>query len=251
MIHVAIKSFNRWDAVETLKSFPEATVWVPESQAASYRKTCPRVEAIPDELDGNLSRKSNAILDRTPEEKTLILDDDISSIRFFERGKSHVMVPDQISCMVAHGFDIAEQLGVSLWGINQNSDEMAYCTFRPFNLLCPILGPFNGHISPTVRYDETVLGKDDYDFWLQTIQREHRTFRMNKYHYMHDHGKREGGFVAMRTKQVERDGITRMLEKWGPKVFKVGGSPGARRDRVVNEEGNILNSRVSVPIAGV
>jgi hypothetical protein len=250
-IHVAIKSYKRAGQVTTLSVVPFAWLWVPESQAESYENIYPgRVKAIPDSKDGNLCRKSNAILDASPCPWTLILDDDISSIHYFEGQVDYTMTPDQIMAMVCHGFEMADQLGVSLWGINQNSDEMAYNQFRPFSLLSPILGPFNGHLSPDLRYDESVVGKDDYDFWLQNIRKYHRTFRMNKYHYIHDHGKRSGGFVSMRTKAAEEAGITRMIQKWGPKVFNVGGSAGARRNRSVSPRGNVLNSMIRVPIKG-
>jgi hypothetical protein len=250
-IYIAIKSYKRAGLVTTNKIFPTASIWVPESQAKEYRTEYgDSVVSIPDECDGNLCRKSNAILDRSPCEWTLILDDDITSIHRFDYGKDRSLDQDECMDLVKHGFDMASQLGVKLWGINQNSDEMAYASFRPFNLLAPVLGPFNGHLSPELRYDPQVLGKDDYDFWLQNIQKYHRTFRMNKYHYIHDHGKKPGGFVSMRTNETEQKGVERMIEKWGNKVFKVGGSPGARRDRKVNKDGNILNSMVRVPIDG-
>ena len=250
-IHVAIKSYGRPSAVTTLEVVPFAWVWVPESQAEAYEATYPgRIMSIHDTKDGNLGRKSNAILDQSPCKWTLILDDDISAIRYFERGRDRKMNAEQVRELICAGFDLAAQMGVSLWGINQNSDEMVYCTFRPLSLLSPILGPFNGHLEPELRYDESVEGKDDYDFWLQTIRKDHRTLRLNKYHYIHDHGKRPGGFVAMRTESLEEQGIARMQAKWGPRVFRVGGSPGARRNRRVNPRGNILNSMVRIPIKG-
>lgn len=249
-IHIAIKSYKRAGQVTTLDVFPDAFVYVPESQRAKYEKHYKNVVAIPDAEDGNLCRKSNAILNRSPSEWTLILDDDITSIHRFDNGRDITLTTDQAMEMVVDGFWLASQIGVKLWGINQNSDEMAYAAFRPFNLLAPILGPFNGHLGPELRYDESVQGKDDYDFWLQNIHKYHKTLRMNMFHYIHDHGKKKGGFVSMRTKEVEQAGVDRMIQKWGSKVFRVGGSPGARRNRKVNPEGNILNSMVRVPIPG-
>ena len=250
-IHIAIRSRGRAGRVTTCKLFPMGTIWVPESEEKEYRRHHGKnVQAVPDAKDGNLGRKSNAILDSSPCKNTLILDDDITAIHCFDYGRDKTLSSDECMDLVQHGFDMATQLKVRLWGINQNSDEMAYASFRPFNLLAPILGPFTGHLSPTLRYDAQVFGKDDYDFWLQNIAKYHRTFRMNKYHYIHDHGTKPGGFVAMRTKDLEQRGIDRMKAKWGEKVFKVGGSPGARRNRKVNKDGNILNSMVRVPIDG-
>lgn len=250
-IHVAIKSIGRAGMVTTFGVFPDATVWVPESQAEAYeRHYLGRVATVPDERDGNLGRKSNAILDASPSPHTLILDDDLTSLVYFEDGKKQDFNADEVMEVVADGFAVAESLDVRLWGVNQNTDDMSYCTFRPLNLLSPILGPFNGHLEPELRYDESVLGKDDYDFWLQNIQRYHRTLRFNKYHYRNDHGKKPGGFVAIRTMAVEEAGVARMTEKWGD-VYQVGGSPGGgNKDRKTNPRGNVLNSMVRVPIAG-
>ena len=250
-IHVAVKSYGRAGQVTTTAIVPFAWVWVPASQRKEYERAHPgRVIAIPDQADGNLSRKSNAILDRSPKPWTLILDDDITAINRFEGGTDTPLSPTEVASLIERGFDLASQMKVRLWGINQNGDEMAYKPCTPFSLLTPILGPFNGHLSPELRYDESVLGKDDYDFWLQNIRRHRFTLRLNKAHYIHDHGKKPGGFVSMRTSQVERAGVDRMIKKWGSKVFRVGGSPGARRRRDITPEGNVLNSIIRIPIEG-
>jgi hypothetical protein len=246
-VHVAIRSFRRAGRVTSFAPFPFASVWVPESQGDEYRSHYGgRVITIPDDCDGNLCRKSNAILDRSPCAWTLIVDDDIPRVGMWEGGRRHWLEPDQIAGMIVHQFELADQLGVRLWGINQNFDPTSYRVLCPFNLLAPILGPFNGHLSPELRYDESVLGKDDYDFWLQNIRRYHKTLRANKYHYIHDHGKKSGGFVSMRTAETEQHGVDRLIEKWGSTVIHPGGVKGKRH----STGRNILNTRVSIPING-
>jgi hypothetical protein len=91
-----------------------------------------------------------------------------------------------------------------------------------------------------------MLGKDDYDFWLQNIRRYHKTLRANKYHYVHDHGKKAGGFVSMRTAEAEQNGANRLIAKWGGSVIRPGGVKGKRH----STGKNILNTRVIVPING-
>lgn len=246
-IHVAIRSYRRAGKVNTLAVFPFAYVWVPESQGDQYREHYgDRVVTIPDECDGNLGRKCNAILDRSPRPWTLILDDDIPHVGLWEGGKRHWLPPERVAGMVNHGFDLAEQTGVRTWGINQNFDPTSYRVFCPFNLLAPILGPFVGHLSPELRYDESVLGKDDYDFWLQNIRRYHKTLRLNKYHYVHAHGEKPGGFVSMRTAEIEQKGLARLQAKWGDEVVRPGGVCGKRH----SSGKNILNTRIFVPVSG-
>ena len=247
-IHVAIRSYKRAGRVKTLDVVPFGWLWVPESQAAEYRTHYgERVISIPDAQDGNLSRKNNTILDKSPCPWTLMLDDDISGIGCFEDGGHHWMTPSEIERMIVQGFVLADDLGVEFWGINTTMDALSYDTYEPFNLLCLVLGPFHGHLSPTLRYDESVLGKDDYDFWLQNIRAFHRTLRLNKYHYVHNHGSMAGGFVSRRTRAVEAQGVQRLVEKWGSKVIvRTSGMSGGKSAK----GGNILNTRVHVPIAG-
>lgn len=245
--YFVIKSYKRAGTVKTIKVVPFADIWVPESQGDDYRKFYgDKVKTIPDGEDGNLCRKQNAILNRTPSDWTVILDDDITSFGYWEDGDHLRMNPDQIYAMAVNMFTIAEDLGIELWGIQQNHDELLYQTFRPFSLLAPVLGPFHGHIRPTLRYDESVLGKDDYDFWLLNIRKFHKTLRANKYHYVCDHGKMKGGFVSMRSMDQEKKAVERMTQKWGPKVFREGGTAGGRS--ATGE--NILNSRLTIPIEG-
>lgn len=249
-IHVAIRSYRRAGEVLTLKHAPYAKVWVPESQGDAYREHYgDSVITIPDDEDGNAAKKFNAILNRAPAPWVVVLDDDIFGIGMWEDGVRSWLDPDDIWCMIEHHFELAEQLGVHLWGINQNMDPMLYDIYRPFNLLAPVLGPFTGHLEPELRYDERLPkgNKEDYDFWLQNIHRHRRTLRANKYHYNHDHGTKPGGFVSMRSMDVERDAVQFMREKWGDQVFRMGGSAGGR-----NASGkNILNSKIRCPIPGI
>lgn len=246
-VHIAIRSYKRAGAVTTFKLFPDASIWVPESQARLYRAAygAECVRTIPDDEDGNLSKKMNAILARSPSPWTLILDDDLTAFGYWEDGIKVWMKAAQIKWMVRHHFDLADQLGVTLWGVNQVDDALAYRTQTPYSFLAPILGPFTGHLSPIVRYDPSVLSKDDYDFWLQTIARHHRTLRANKYLYRHDSGRKAGGIVSKRTMDFERRAVDRMREKWG-NLFRTGGSVGPS-----SRGTNILNSVVTVPIPGV
>jgi len=134
-LHIAIKSYRRPDRVSTISVFPYAWIWVPESQATEYRQQYygDRIITIPDELDGNLARKQNAILDRSPCPWTLILDDDITSIRYYEGGeKIDVKDPSKLLAFILHGFDVASQLGVELWGINQAPAPSFYRAFTPY-----------------------------------------------------------------------------------------------------------------------
>jgi hypothetical protein len=244
-IHVAIRSYKRADAVSTFALAPFASIWVPESQGEAYREHYPNVITIPDAEDGNACRKNNAILKRSPAEWTLILDDDITGIGYWESGDHHWMNPDELQLMINQGFILAKDFGVRLWGINQSKDELIYATQKPFNLLAAVLGPFHGHLPSSLRYDERFSFRDDYDFWLQNMYTYHKTLRMNKYHYVHDSGTKAGGLTASRSMDAMKAEHARMRKKWGDLV-KVGGSAGGKSATGKN----ILNLLVKSPIKG-
>jgi hypothetical protein len=246
-IHVAIRSYKRPGRVKTAAVFPFASIWVPESQGDEYRTHYgDRVMTIPDEEDGNAGRKSNAILNRSPSPWTLILDDDISFFGMWEGGDHIKMDSSHLQWFIEEGFRIAAALGVRLWGVNQKQDSLVYRVYKPLSLLGPILGPFNGHLNPDLRYDGTVYLKDDYDFWLQNIYHYRRTLRFNKYHYVNDLGTGAGGTTAIRTMALEREHIQLMQRKWGSKVF----SPGGASSGKAGTGNKILNSFIRIPIPG-
>src|ERR1051325_10877461 len=79
---IFIPSFNRARAVFALDVFPTASVVVPASQEAEYRKCNPNatIVPIPDDQDGNLARKRNAIAalgSKEPDGAFVVVDDDI------------------------------------------------------------------------------------------------------------------------------------------------------------------------------
>lgn len=246
-IHVAIRSYKRPGRVDTIGLVPFAWIWVPESQGEEYTDHYgDRVITIPDEEDGNPGRKCNSILRRSPNPWTLILDDDILRVGYWEDGGHEWLDSDGLREVIVHHFVLAHELGVKMWGINVNKDELGHLTYRPFNLVAVILGPFVGHLEPVLMYDESVGTKDDYDFWLQNIRIHRRTLRANKYHYVRRMGVQEGGIGAMRTMEAEERYIGKMRQKWGDSMFKVGGSAGGR----LATGRNILNSKIRVPIPG-
>jgi len=247
-ITVAIRSYGRAGNVLTANTVPFAEIWVPEKQKDEYEKHYPgRVVTIPDDEDGTLQKKANAILNHAETPWILMLDDDISGIGYWERGDHFWCDEGFLKLFFVHYFEMADQLGVHLWGINQATDCMFYRTMTPFALLAPILGPFGGHLNPVLRYDENTGGKEDYDFWLQNIAKYHRTFRVNKYHYRRPAEKQRGGLSVIRTLDWELNGADYMANKWGRSVFRgIGGTVGGK----AATGKNILNSNVSIPIKG-
>lgn len=251
MITVTIPSFKRWHTLPGLRYFERAVYVVPESQADAYADAgVPRrrLVTLPDDADGNIARKRNWILANFPRPLVMI-DDDVSAIGYFERtGRKdgdHApkrLEPADIERFLEHGFELAEGFDAPLWGLAQNPDNRIFREWVPFNLTQPILGPFQGHRAHELRFDERMGTKDDYDFALQALCRYRRVLRMNKFHYVADHGQNAGGIVSGRSMEIEQGYCRAIMAKWGQDVITYRIPPRKMQD--------LLNGRVRVPIQG-
>jgi hypothetical protein len=239
---VAVASFKRAGGVTTDQVVNNCRIVVPDSQVKEYRKhrlhNGARIVAIPDEQDGNLCRKRNAILDMY-QGNVVILDDDYSRIGFVEGGVTVELPPDGVDRLFENGFQMCRDLGTAMWGLNQQSDPKFYREYAPFSMLSPILGPFQAFASTPFRYDETLWLKEDYDMSLRHLLRFHRILRFNKFHYLVNHINKSGGQVSMRTKEEEVRQIRLLQKRWGTHVVRW------------NEQRQSINPRVRVPLKGI
>jgi hypothetical protein len=226
---VVVPSFNRAGRTTTQHVFPSGVVVVPESQAAAYaRADYPKgwgIVGIPDALDGNISKKRNAILDLYPGRDLVVVDDDYKYLGFWERGIDRRCGPEQIDLMLTNGFQMARDVGTPLWGINVQVDRRFYREHAPFAFTSVVLGPFTGIVGELLpedlRYDEDLWLKEDYDFSLKVLHRFHRTVRLSRYHYMVDHHNEAGGVVGHRNMAEERRQNEILERRWGSAVVKV------------------------------
>jgi hypothetical protein len=227
---VVVPSFGRAGRTTTQHVFPSGVVVVPQSQVAAYVSQGDyskgwAIVGIPDEADGNIARKRNAILDLYPDRDLVVVDDDYKYLGYWENGIDKKCGPDEIDLMLTNGFQMARDVGTPLWGINVQVDRRFYREHAPFAFTSVVLGPFTGIVGELlpkhIRYDEDLWLKEDYDFSLRVLHRFHRTVRLSRYHYMVDHHNAAGGVVGHRD-MVEEERQNRVLEhRWGSAVVKV------------------------------
>lgn len=84
---ICVPSYRRAELCIADKYIKGVKIIVPESQEEEYRKYHENVIAIPDELDWNISKKRNAILDLFPDDDIVMLDDDIIEFTKLENWK--------------------------------------------------------------------------------------------------------------------------------------------------------------------
>lgn len=228
-VAVVCPSYLRAGSVVTRKWWPDLTLAVRESQHAEYaEKEGGHLIRLPDDACSNLPDTRNWLLDRlygAGYEWVVMVDDDLSEVGRFEITDSegctgHPYDGTSIWHLIAEGCQLAEDLGVHLWGVNVQADPKFYREYSPFAFLSPVLDPFKAHRRSTHRYDPDVAFKMDYDFWLQHIAADHKTLRLNMAYYRADHFNLPGGMTRQRNMTTEREHGARLTEKWGSRVVR-------------------------------
>ena len=220
---IYIPTYGRAGKMLTHKLLPEAFIVCPESQLEEYKIHYPDMKFFPcpDEVEGNMAKKRNWIKDNARKDWFIMVDDDIQYFQYIENGKQLKLDYDHILELFYNCFVMCEEIGTVLWGINLQTDPKFYREFSPFSCLSVVLGPFTGHIKNSLRYDETLPTKEDYDYSLQVLQKYHKILRFNKYAYMAGHiNNAVGGSTSFRRLKLEEEQNALLQKKWGKKVVK-------------------------------
>lgn len=240
-----IPSYSRANSVVTARWLKSASIVVRESQAEEYRKHNDNdVIAIPDELDGNISRARNAVLNRFEGEDVVMLDDDVRRVGYHEDGEMVWVDEGHFLDFCENMFQMAKDAGTVLWGMNVQSDKKFYREYSPFSFVSVTLAPVCGIVNTEgFRYDERLPLKDDYDFFLQVIAVKRRVLRCNKWFYQCGHITTPGGLAGVRTSKVEEKQAKLFQQKWGERIVQI--------NRVTQGGNRTINPVVRVPIRGI
>jgi hypothetical protein len=252
-INVIIPSYKRSHDLKGKDYFTMAKYCVPESQKDDYVKVLgeDRVITLPDSEDGDIVKKRNWILKNIPR-PLIMIDDDVSMVGYYENRKGKVdgnhkikqLNQNVLNDFFQHNFVLADDFGVKMWGLSQNQDNRIYKEFLPFNLSNIVLGPFQAHLDHDLFFDKKVGTKDDYDMALQQLNKYKKVLRLNKFHYLCEHGDNKGGIVSYRSKEKEIEYCKNIMLKWGKKIIQYQIPPKKMTD--------LLNAKkVNIPIKGV
>lgn len=249
MINIIIPSYKRSHDLKGKDYFLMAKYCVPKSQYNDYLKVLPkeRIITLPDDQDGDIVKKRNWIL-KNIKMPLIMIDDDVEKINYFEsennKAISIELNKSKVLEFFINSFNLCNELGCKMWGLNQNNDPISYRQYSPISLTNIILGPFQGHIDHNLLFDNRVGSKDDYDMALQQLQKYKKVLRLNKFNYKCEHGDNKGGIVSYRSKDKEIEYCKAIMMKWGKKIIEYRIPPLKISD--------LLNAKkVNVPIKGV
>lgn len=232
-ISVNAPSYKRPDDVRTLSYLPYCRIWVDAKEFDAYKENYPDAEIIacPDGVQGNLCRVRNYILKSEFErgmDVVLIIDDDFTCLRRFEVDSddgwgydTHIVTAEELLPIVEKYSIIAEEIGAKFWGVNCNSDPMAFRHNTPFSTRSYIGGPFQCFLKGNrCWYDERLPLKEDYDMTLQQMNMERVVLRVNAYHYLCKQSEQKGGCATYRNRQREEEQLEALRRKWGGRLLR-------------------------------
>lgn len=240
-------SYHRAKSATTQEYLPSCTYVVAQSEKKAYHKSGKRIIAVPNAVQGNVSRVRNYILDNF--NPVLILDDDIRRFGRWNNQENVKLNSNEAMEFIEHAFILAKQLGIRMWGMNLLPDKGAYREYTPFAFRSVVLGPVQGFVNMDLRYDEDLPLKEDYDLSLQVLNKYRRTLRFNMYHYVCEQHSNIGGCAVYRTMAREQKQFTELQKKWGSEIVRIDTQAGqVNQKKRTNWD---INPVVRVPIAGV
>lgn len=250
MIRYLSPSYNRADHCKTHKYLKDVCYVIHERERHAYSKLGCELWVIPDKIQGSIARVRNYILNNCDSPQILMLDDDVMEIgRYDNKGKSQKLKEEEVYEFVEMGFNMAEEAGVVLWGINLNADKGSYREYTPISFSNLILGPFSAHNNNPCRYDERITLKEDYDIAIQVLNRFRKILRFNAYHYVCDHKSLPGGCASYRTLEKEKEHFSILRNKWGSRIVtEDSGNSQVRRKKIKAYD---VNPIIKIPIGGV
>jgi len=243
---IYVASYKRPQLAKTHKYLREIVYVVMESEEEEYKKLGVKVWAIPDEVQGNLARVWNYILDNAKEKNIVLMDDDINYFGRWNGNKDKRLKEEDVYQMIQEGMLLATDLGVKYWGVNCLKDKGAYREYTPFGTVHYIGGPFQAHMDNPLRYDEALFLKEDYDMTLQVLNEYRKNLRLNMYHYVCEQNTLHGGVAAYRNVDTEMEQNKRLQRKWGKRIIAFDKSNKSGKEKEYD-----INPILKIPIKGV
>lgn len=221
LYQVTIPSRKRPERIKRmLELFPEALVYVAESEEQTYRAELPakRLRTHPD-LDG-IAAIRNWMLDHTKAKVQVQCDDDFEEVLcMVGRRPRHLREPSAIRQLVANGAQMLLDSQLTLYSWASSARLLYFRGCDPFNL--STVGSCILCIRDTgIRFDARFkTDPEDLDFGMQCLARD-RIALCDRRFYWNFGGFQQtrGGLQGVRTSELVREGEELLRAKWGDYV---------------------------------
>jgi hypothetical protein len=216
-------SYKRPQKSITQIKYPFIKIIVKEDEKKEYLKNGNVINTCPNEIQGNIARVRNFILDnyKNDFDAIVIIDDDCNKIGYWENQKYNIFNEEELQEFFESMYIITKDFGYKYFGLNCVTDKGAYMEHTPFSTNKFIGAPCSMIFTDSVcRYDEEIPLKEDYDFTLQNLKKYGGALRANFASYDVKQAEQVGGCANMRNNKEEERQFNLLQKKWGNKIIQ-------------------------------
>lgn len=216
-------SYKRSDVCITHKlfeGFDNFYYVVRQEEEDLYKKHNIPLKIIPKNSVKDIATTRNYILKNRKTKYIIMVDDDIQKFEWNYKRQFKILDSNKLKHIFNYAFEMAESCNAGLWGMNLQRDPKLYRTMTPFSFSRPVLGPFVALLDDSLEYDESLPLKEDYDFFIQQMNKYRKALRFNFLSYLADHYELKGGCQTYRTRDKEIEQNNLLIKKWGSKIIK-------------------------------
>lgn len=201
-----------------LRLFPYATVTVAESEATAYaplfKDGVANLVLHPDEVTG-VGPIHQWILDNFDDEAVFVVNDDTFRLVVLTGYRNmNITSPGNAYAVVLNAANIAKDMGAPIFGFNQAWDVRKFRPQDPFGLNSWTSGTI-GTIGRDIRYDTSLLTRDDIDFCLTALLKKRFVFIDRRFSFVHRCYGLTGGNALHRSAARNQEEIDYLQRKWG------------------------------------
>ena len=163
---------------------------------------------------GGLCRSRNAILDDAfaHDLPAIELSDDLRRLEIAsdKAEKKEASLDDAVSLM----FNALETSGAYMAGVAPTANAFFFNPNKPIHTSAFVVGDFIMVKPTTLRFDEDLRLKEDYDYTLQHLMKYGVIARCNAVLATFAHRTNKGGACDYRTSELEQQTIRQLKDKW-------------------------------------
>ena len=222
---IAIPSKGRAAAVKSTAMLPDGVLYVPAGEAKDYRKVHDKVVAVPGNVRG-ITKTRNWILKSTKDRWVVFVDDDLKKVGWLKMYEHHArkrkLTTDDLIYEFVKLFDLTEELGYRLWGVDTSGEPRGVYPFKPILFQSYVTASCCGMINDGRTYfNEDFPVKEDYELCLRLIKEDGGILAARYFYWVNNHWEDDGGCKDYRTMAMERDCIRKLVKMYPGMVKQV------------------------------
>lgn len=213
---IYVPSYKRYDCIKTDKVLNDCTYVVRESEEQLYRDAGVRkILAAPDQEIDSLPKIRQWIIDHTPEDIIVQIDDDIERFSYVNKvNMEEIPDPDIIDAELVRIGQILSDLNLGFASIRMQESVIKYNEEFRFSSTIGLVCWFN-KVSLESRYDENVRFKADTDFQLSELLNNRIIIVPEYLRAKAQYDKNSGGNNTNKNSSTMNETIEYLKNKWG------------------------------------